>query len=279
MSITSPKTLSDFLEQQGVRAKKSLSQNFLIDQNITQKIARSADLVPGDVVIEIGPGPGGLTEELLKNNVSLICIEKDHVFATALKRFEHSGDLTVYEADVLDFDIETVLKQRLEKGQKAKVVANLPYHITTPILAKLLNLNELIDTVTVMVQKEVGKRFIADPGSGDYSSISLFLNFFSEVKYLFDVSHNCFHPKPKVDSAMIQLQIKESFPDVAQDHFFQLTRTAFNQRRKMLRASLKEIYPTTKVVAALTHMGLKESARPQELSLKLFIQLYHLLNP
>lgn len=276
MSVTSITHLIDFLDDLGVKAKRSLSQNFLIDRNITKKIVASAHIGPDDVVLEIGPGPGGLTEELLATGALVICIEKDETFAKALSRLP--GRLEVFSADVLEFDIASLLKKELKEGKRAKVVSNLPYQITTPILALLLPQGELIESVTVMVQKEVGKRFIGKPNSADYSSISVFLNFYSQVKYLFSVAPTCFFPKPNVDSAIIQLQLNAEKREVDEASFFKLTRRAFNQRRKMLRASLKELFTSEKVEQALSTLGLPIFSRPQELSLEQFISLHNTLH-
>ncbi len=270
-SITSITNLLSFLDDLGVRAKKSLSQNFLIDQNITRKIAESASLRRDDLLIEIGPGPGGLTEELLKHCDKIICIELDRTFAKALSRF---GDkVEVFEADILEFDLLTLLKERLKKGCRAKIVSNLPYHITTPILAKLLPYGAFIETVTVMVQKEVAVRFVAKPNTKDYSSISLFLSYYSTAKYLFQVTRNCFHPKPNVDSAIVQFHLPEKGHDLNEETFFKMTRRAFGQKRKMLRGSLKELYPT--IEEHLLKIGKSITSRPQEFALADMIALHN----
>jgi 16S rRNA (adenine1518-N6/adenine1519-N6)-dimethyltransferase len=266
------------LQEQGLFAKKHLSQNFLIDGNILQKIKKSAQITENDLVLEIGPGPGALTQLLLGTGASVIAIEKDPAFAALLSRLQTKDNrLKVFEADILQFPIENWLKTHLKQGQKIKVVANLPYHITTPILVLLLPFYELIDSLTLMVQKEVAERFVAKVGSKDYSSFAVFLSYFSKVYYHFSVAPTCFSPQPKVHSAVVQLfPIKPILLSSIED-FFKLTRTAFQQRRKMLSSSLRKLYAKESLEKALVQTGLPLTARPQELSLEQFIALFQCL--
>ena len=277
MSITSPKTLSEFLDEHGLRAKKSLSQNFLIDANIISKLCTSANLRCDDFIIEIGPGPGAITEKLVESGARVVCIEKDRSFAQILSRLTNKGNLTIYNADALEFDFDTLITNNLEPGKKVKIVANLPFHITSPILTNLLESSHLIESITVIVQKEVAERFCASPGEKNYSSISLFINFFAKSKHLFNISRNSFNPKPGVDCAVLQLIMKDTLPDVDQNSFFKMTRTAFNQKRKMLRASLKLLYAPSDVEKTLEKIGLNKMARPQDLSLEKALALFNRL--
>lgn len=279
MKISNPKELQKFLTENGLIAKKSASQNFLIDGNIIHKIILEADLFKEDFVIEIGPGPGALTEALLETDCEVLAIEKDERLASLLERFStEENRLTIFTCDFLEFPLEDFLKNKLPPGKKAKVVANLPYHITTPILEKLIPLHFLISDLIVMVQKEVAARFIAKVGSKDYSSFTIFLQFFSRVKYCFTIEPSCFSPKPTVQSAVIHLQLTPPPPIQSAENFFKLTRTAFGKRRKMMRASLKEIYPPSLVEASLEKMNLNPQIRPEELSLNQFIELYKTLS-
>lgn len=267
MTIYQPSQLHSFLNGLNTRAKKSLSQNFLIDGNILRKIVKTADVQPGDLVVEIGPGPGALTQVLLQAGAHVIAIEKDPVFAEALSRLQtEDGRLTVYCEDVLEFSFETLIPR------SAKVVANLPYHITTPVLAKLLPLHALFSSITVMVQKEVGERMTAVRGTSAYSSLTLFLEYYAKATYSFTVEPTCFFPAPKVQSAVIKLELKETRKDIVAENFFVLTRTAFGKRRKMLRASLKPIFP--QIESALQRAGIAGTLRPEELSLSDFIRLF-----
>ena len=244
-----PSELREFLARiLGIRPKKGLSQNFLIDGNIIRKIVHFAHVKTEDLVIEIGPGPGALTRALIEAGAHVLAIEKDKTFAAHLPKDPH---LEVFHADFLKFPLEKHLPK------KAKIVANLPYNITSPILAKIVPLSEKIETITVMVQKEVAERMIAKPGSADYSSLSVFLNFYSTPVFGFTVSPNCFYPRPSVHSAVVQLKLHKA-PDVPHDDFFAMVRKAFQQRRKMLRASLK----------------VDDTRRPEELSLSDFLRLF-----
>ncbi len=278
MPIFNPKELHAFLQEEGLAAKKHLSQNFLIDGNILRKIVHTADVHEGDIVFEIGPGPGALTEELLKAKAHVTAIEMDKQLAKLLERLKKEDNhLNVIQQDCLDFAWEAYFEKHLPEGKKAKIVANLPYKITTPILARLLPLHQYISSITVMVQHEVGVRFIAQKNTADYSSFTIFLSYYAHAKYCFTISPNCFYPKPKIDSALVHLTLKEPQRLDSPEAFFQFVRSCFQKRRKMLRSSLKEIYPPERVEHFLKELGLSPLARPEELSLQNFIFLYQSL--
>jgi len=271
-----PSELQAFLLSLGLSPKKGLSQNFLIDGNIISKIIQLADIQEDDEILEIGPGPGALTEALLLKKAHVTAVEMDQGFANALTQLKTADHtLTVFCQDFLKFEIEDFCQK---KGKKIKVVANLPYHITTPILAKLLPLHPYIESLTVMVQKEVGKRFVAQPGSKDWNSFSLFLRFYAEPQYGFTVEPTCFFPKPNVQSAVVKITLKP--PPLVSDvtRFFLLTRTAFQQRRKMLKRSLKQLYSVEKLEAGLQHIGKTAEARPEDLSLDDFLRLFEIVD-
>jgi len=264
-----PSELHAFLNRLQTGPKKSLSQNFLIDGNIIRKIVDAASPTQDSTVLEIGPGPGALTEELLKRNVKVIAVELDRTLAEHLERLDpEKKQLTVINEDIL--------KVSLQDQQIDKVIANLPYHITTAVVTKLLTEHEHLSEIIVMVQEEVAKRFTAKPGSKAYGSITVFLNYYSQPEYLFKVGAGCFHPKPKVDSAIIRL--KRRPPPVALDPepFFSLVREAFSQRRKTLAASLKKRANPNTVREFLREIGKTEKARPEELSLEEWARLYQL---
>ncbi len=278
MAMYKPSDLHGFLTELGRSPKKSLSQNFLIDGNIIRKIVKIADVKPGDRVLEIGPGPGSLTEALLEAGASVIAVEKDDVLAKALERFKGSDrQLEIFCEDVIDFLQEDKLKQLLKPGEKVKVVANLPYHLTTPIVERLILNSEQCESVTVMVQEEVARRFTAKPKTKEFGSFTLFLEFYTYPHYVFSVSRKCFFPAPKVDSAVVRLDLKPATHVSDVDGFFNLTRTAFGQRRKMLRGTLKEIATPERVMLALEEIGCNAQARPEELSLQDFIRLFESL--
>lgn len=268
-----PSELSEFLQSLGIHPKKALSQNFLIDGNIIRKIITTAGVQPGDEVLEIGPGPGALTQCLLGSGARVTAVEKDNVLAKALERFKSPDrHLRIVHDDILNLALE----QLTQSPKKSKVIANLPYHITTPILTALAPRNDLLESVTVMVQKEVAERMAASPGGHIYGSLTVFLNFYAKVTYAFTVSHRCFIPPPKVDSAVVHLELRPPpLPPEKIEAFFKLTRTAFEQRRKMLRASLRALYAPAEVEASLAHLGLSTQARPEQLSLEAFVAVFN----
>jgi 16S rRNA (adenine1518-N6/adenine1519-N6)-dimethyltransferase len=275
MPIYKPSELHQFLEQIGAFPKKGLSQNFLIDQNILKKMVATADVKVGDFVLEVGPGPGSLTEELLASGARLVAVEKDRCFADALNRLKNpSRVLEIYCEDIMSFSAESALKGHLHGAEKAKLIANLPYHLTTPLLALFVKQHSLFSTLVVMVQEEVARRFVAMPRTKEYSSFTLFLNFYSRVRYAFKVSKHCFYPQPTVDSAVVVLDLKE--PEIVSDTdaFFKVTRTAFEHRRKMLRGSLKELYSPSKIEKVLQLLKLNPMARPEDLSLQEFLSFF-----
>ena len=278
MSLFQPSELMQFLESIGQKPSKRLSQNFLIDGNILKKILAASSIDPGDLVIEIGPGPGVLTEALLQAGASVVAIEKDVVFADALARLRTPGKtLAIYKQDVLTFPFETFLKEHLKPGQKGKIISNLPYHLTSPIFDRILPLHSYIEKVVVMVQKEVADRIVARHGTKDMSSFSIFCQFYSDPSFLFSVSPNCFFPKPKVTSAVVSCYLKQPISSINTEAFFKMIRICYSARRKMLTTSLKEVCPQEMILKALREQDLKETARPEELSIENWLLLFHQL--
>lgn len=252
MHLTELKTFLNYL---GVRPKKGLSQNFLIDSNIVTKIIKESAIKTGDSVLEIGSGPGILTKALADAGAQVVAVELDKIFIKTLECLP----VTVYESDILQFPLD-----RLKTD--TKVVSNLPYHLTAPILTRLVKRRDLFSTLTVVLQEEVARRIIAKPQTSDYGSLTVFLNFYATARYAFQVSRHCFYPAPSVDSAVVTLTLKEP-PAVDSERFFRLVRTAFQQRRKMLKNSLASLYDTT----------IDLTSRPEELSLEAFLTLFHQL--
>lgn len=265
MNLYRPTALKKLLEDLKATPRQALSQNFLIDGNIVRKIVEASEVCSGDAVLEIGPGPGVLTEALLSQGAHVLAVEKDDRFYEALKTWKHPA-LTLIHEDFLRLDLTSHLKP------KTKVVANIPYNITGILLQKLLPMGKTIASLTLMVQKEVAERLIATKGTSDYSSFTLFASYYSQPKLLFKVEPTCFYPKPSVTSAVIQLKLKEV--DETAPSPLGLIRKAFQQRRKMLRASLKTLYAASKIEKALEDIGLPKTSRPQELSLDEFIALH-----
>ncbi|MGD0664473.1 MAG: 16S rRNA (adenine(1518)-N(6)/adenine(1519)-N(6))-dimethyltransferase RsmA [Rhabdochlamydiaceae bacterium] len=272
MNLYKPSELKAFLAEIDAAPMKFLSQNFLIDGNIVRKIVKFADVKNGDSVLEIGPGPGVLTEELLAQGATVTAVEKDRKFAAALIRLQTSDQrLHVFEDDILKWDG----MKNLNAG--TKLIANLPYNITTPILTHFLPHREYFQSITVMVQKEVGERLVAKPGSKAYGSLSVFVQFYSDPVKGFIVEPTCFYPAPKVQSAVVQFRLKTP-PIPSDEQFFEMTRRAFGQRRKMVRSTLKDHYPLEKVEEGLNKIGKGLKVRPEELSLAEFLVLFKEIN-
>lgn len=273
MALYKPSELMEFLNSLGINPKKALSQNFLIDGNIIRKIVATAKVDSTDTVLEIGPGPGSLTEALLETGAHVIAVEKDKILAEALQRLNTPDNrLRVFCEDILAFPLESLVQSK-----KLKVIANLPYNVTTPILAKLVPLTHLFESLTLMVQEEVARRFVGQPGTSAYSSFTIFLNYYTTPRYGFKVSHNCFYPPPSVESAIVCLELHAPPKVSNEERFFTMTRTAFEHRRKMLRASLKDLYNPESVTRGLENCGLNPLARPEDLSLNAFILLFEQL--
>lgn len=263
-----PSELISFLKEHDRILKKSLSQNFLVDENVINKIIKTASIKENDSVLEIGPGAGSLTKSLLAKKAKVTAVEKDSFFAEKLTR--HPGNLTVYNEDILKFDLN-----KLEKN--TKVIANLPYNITTPILTDLLEHISYFSSFTLMVQKEVAERICAKPNTKAYGSLSVYIQYHTKATYAFTVSKNCFLPKPKIESAVIFLETKKPILKDSKP-FFKLVRSAFEKRRKMICVSLKELYEKEIIQRALSELNLNPLARPEDLSLDNWLALYKKLS-
>ena len=264
--------LREVIERHDLAAKKSLGQHFLLDLNITRKIARMAGVAAGDRVIEIGPGPGGLTRALLETGADVVAIERDARCIDALAEISaaFSGRLEIVEADALVAD-ETALAG----GRVVKIVANLPYNISTELLIKWLRANQgaapLWSSMALMFQKEVADRILAAPGSKTYGRLSVIAQAASRPSRGFDLPARAFTPPPKVDSSVV-IFAPAAEPLSAIRGLESVTGAAFGQRRKMLRSSLKSLFGDA-LDDALRAAGAKETARAEELSVDQFVSL------
>lgn len=273
MALYKPSELHQFLNEMGIKPKKGLSQNFLIDGNVLHKMVDATHLKEGETALEIGPGPGVLTEALLAKGASVIAIEKDEKLAHYLERFQNG------KLQILIDDFRNIRFSRLLQGkERVKVIANIPYSLTGVIMQELLPKREVIETIHLMVQKEVAERCTADIKTKEYSSFTLFTQYHAEAKYLFTVPRNCFYPRPKVDSAVLEFKLISPPVDAPYEPLFVLIRTAFQMRRKMLRASLKKFAAPAAIENALEKIGFEKNARPQELTLADFSRLFHVLD-
>jgi 16S rRNA (adenine1518-N6/adenine1519-N6)-dimethyltransferase len=265
-------SLLTFLDEIGAAPSKKLSQNFLIDKNIIKKIVEKAHVKEDDLILEIGPGPGALTREILKKCPNVIAVEKDKKFADYLSRNEKN--VTIFQEDFLKFPLREILSK---KETKAKVIANLPYHIASPIIAKLLENYDLFSEITIMIQYEMAKRLISHKDCKNYSAFTIFINFYSEPTFLFEISPNCFFPRPNVKSAIIQLKIKEPPKDIERDKFHIFVQKTFQQRRKKLTTILKNMsLPNLnlQIEEILKELKINPNARPENLTLEEFCCLY-----
>ena len=281
MDLGNPRIIQQIIKEQNFAVQKKYGQNFLVDTNILEGIVNAAEITKDDVVLEIGPGMGSLTQYLLEAAKEVIAVEVDKMLIPILKdNLKEYDNLTLIHGDVLKLDLDEILK-----GQRVKVVANLPYYITTPIVMELLEKQENIESITVMVQKEVAQRMREGPGSKSYGALSLAVQFYSKPEIVLNVSKHCFLPKPDVDSAVIKLDIykKEERPVQAKDaeFMFCLIRAAFNQRRKTLLNALSNDagtkIPKKKTLTALSEMDKSESIRGEALTLQEFAELSDLL--
>lgn len=248
--------------------KKSLGQNFLLDQNITDKIVRASGLKAGEEVIEIGPGPGGLSRSILAlNPLKLTVIEQDYRCIAALEELKQSyKQLIIINADALKIKEESLI------SSKAKIIANLPYNIGTVLLMKWLDNPSLWSSLTLMFQKEVAERIIAKPGTKAYGRLSVISQLLCEVDIHFDLKPDVFFPPPKVISSVISLHPKINIPEIPIIKTLQLIcKAVFNQRRKMLRSSLKQVHLDLDGLVYGANVSL--SQRPEELSIEQFVAI------
>jgi len=224
----------------GFRLSKGLGQNFLIDEDILKGILDGAEIGPEDRVLEIGPGFGVLTTGLCSRANKVVSVELDkRIFDILRVNLSGFSNFELIEGDILQVDINDILKNKLD-GKKAKVVANLPYYITTPIIMKLLEQHYDFQSITVMVQKEVAERLCASPGGKDYGAITVSANYYASIKKVLDVPADSFIPPPEVESAVIRFDVREKPPVILEDEalFFKVIKAAFGQRRKTLLNAL-----------------------------------------
>ena len=269
------------METYGLTFKKSLGQNFLTDLNILKKIVAAAEVGEEDDVIEIGPGIGALTEQLAKSAHQVMALEIDSRLIPVLSETLSPYDnVKIVEQDVLKADLKELIAQNFDGRHKIKLVANLPYYITTPIVMHLLEVDVDFETIVVMMQKEVADRLAAQPGTKDYGSLSVAVQYEMDAKIAFIVPKTVFMPQPKVDSAIIALNRKDEKPDVPVDEpfFKKMVKGIFLHRRKSLWNNLQWLYgkdPSTKekLEHALKNAEIEKSVRAERLSISQMVRL------
>lgn len=285
MHLGNPTNTIAVLNRYGFSFQKKFGQNFLIDENVVEKIVRDAGVTKDDFVLEIGPGIGTMTQILCENAREVVAVEIDDKLIPILTEDTLSwyDNVTVIHEDILKLDIVKLANER-NGGKPIKVVANLPYYITTPIIMGLFESHVPLDSITIMVQKEVADRMQVGPGTKDYGALSLAVQYYAKPQILLNVPASCFMPRPNVDSAVIQLTRYEKPPvEVADEHLmFRLIRASFNQRRKTMTNSVgnsPELSVSKEQMAtALEKCGLSATVRGEALTLAQFAELANVLS-
>ncbi len=282
--LSNPQKTIEIIQKYEFDFQKKFGQNFLIDGRVLEKIMDAADISGDDFVLEIGPGIGTMTQYLAERARAVMAVEIDRnlipILSETLKEYDN---VSVLNADILKVDLTKVAEEKNE-GRPIKVVANLPYYITTPIIMGLFESHVPVENITVMVQKEVADRMQAGPGTKDYGALSLAVQYYAEPYIAANVPPNCFMPRPKVGSAVIRLTRHKNPPVQADNEklLFQLIRASFNQRRKTLQNGIKNYsglnFSKEEVAQALEQMGVSPTIRGEALTLEQFAQLSNLLN-
>lgn len=278
-TLGNPKNTIEVIQKYEFAFQKKFGQNFLIDTHVLEKIIGSAGVTKEDMVLEIGPGIGTMTQYLAEAAREVVAVEIDKnlipILQDTLKEYDN---ITIINEDILKVDIKKLAEEH-NGGRPIKVVANLPYYITTPIIMGLFESHVPIDNITVMVQKEVADRMQVGPGTKDYGALSLAVQYYAEPYIVANVPPNCFIPRPNVGSAVIRLTRHEVSPVEVQNEalMFKLIRASFNQRRKTLQNGLNnspEIsYSKEEIIAAIESLGVSPTVRGEALTLQQFAQL------
>ena len=277
--LSDPKKTIEVIQKYQFAFQKRFGQNFLIDAHVLEKIVSAAGITKDDCVLEIGPGIGTMTQYLAESAGQVIAVEIDtNLLPILTDTLKDYSNVKVINQDILKVDINELVKE-YNNGRPIKVVANLPYYITTPIIMGLFESNVSIDNITVMVQKEVADRMQVGPGSKDYGALSLAVQYYASPYIVANVPPNCFIPRPNVGSALIRLTRYQEPPVQVKDPklMFKLIRASFNQRRKTLQNGLNnspEIsFSKEEITKAIESLGVSPSVRGEALSLEQFAQL------
>lgn len=281
--LSNPQKTIETIKKYSFHFQKKFGQNFLIDEHVIDKILRAADITKEDAVLEIGPGFGTMTQYIAERAGEVIAVEIDKSLIPILQDTLSSyHNVTVINDDILKVDLHALAEEK-NGGRPFKVVANLPYYITTPIIMGIFENHVPVSTLTVMVQKEVADRMQAAPGTKDYGALSLAVQYYAEPYIAANVPPNCFMPRPNVGSTVIRLARFQEPPVCVKDEqlMFRLIRAAFNQRRKTLQNSVANAagldFSKEQIASALRQMSLPEAVRGETLSLSLFAELTDIL--
>ncbi|KAL6322208.1 hypothetical protein AAG906_005159 [Vitis piasezkii] len=279
----------DALNSKGRTPRKSLGQHYMLNSSINEQLADTADIRDGDVILEIGPGTGSLTNVLLDAGATVLAIEKDaHMAALVRERFADTDRLKVLQEDFMKCHIRPHLFSLLEskkamnkESRYAKVVSNIPFNISTDVVKILLPMGDIFSEVVLLLQDETALRLVeASLRTHEYRPINIFVNFYSDPEYKFKVPRTNFFPQPNVDAAVVVFKLKQAvdYPPVSSiKSFFSMVNSAFNGKRKMLRRSLQHICTSIEIEEALRNVGLPATSRPEELTLDDFVRLHNLI--
>ena len=281
--LSNPRKTIEVIQKYEFAFQKKFGQNFLIDGRVLDKIIASADITKEDFVLEIGPGIGTMTQYLAEAAGRVLAVEIDKMLIPILEEtLQEYDNVEVINADVLKLDLNRILEEK-NGGRPVRIVANLPYYITTPIIMSLLEDHVPVESITVMVQKEVAERMQAGPGTKDYGALSLAVQYYCEPYIAANVPPNCFMPRPKVGSAVIRLTRHKNPPVETSDEqlMFRLIRASFNQRRKTLANGLNNFpelhYTKEEIQKAIEELGVSPSVRGEALTLQQFARLADIL--
>lgn len=276
--LGNPKNTIEILQKYEFHFQKKFGQNFLIDVHVLDKIIRAAEITKTDFVLEIGPGIGTMTQYLCENAGKVVAVEIDDSLIPILEdTLSEYNNVSVIHGDILKLDLNRLVEEE-NNGKPIKVVANLPYYITTPIIMELFEKNVPIESITIMVQKEVALRMAAQPGNKDYGALSLAVQYYSEPYLVANVPPNCFMPRPKIGSAVIKLTRFEEPPVKVKDEklLFRIIRASFNQRRKTLVNGLRNSsdlsFDKEQIIAAISKLNKPDTVRGEALTLQEFAE-------
>ena len=270
--LYSPKVVKDIIDFYNFRFSKSLGQNFLVDKNFVEKIVERADVKDSNV-LEIGPGIGTITYEMAKSAKKVVAIEIDRSLLPIIEEnMEEFENFKLIHEDILKADLEKIVSEEFN-GEEFSVVSNLPYYITTPIIEKLVTSKLPCRDMTIMVQKEVADRMLATEKDKEYSSLSVFVKYYSDAKKVTNVPKSVFMPQPKIDSTVLKLSLRKYTDQVDEKALFDLIHAGFNKRRKTILNSLADAVEKDKLRLAFEKLGIKDNLRAENLSLDDFINL------